>query len=92
MTFQEGIALKTAPYLSVEVLEPSNFDKMKVGPALNVFSKATSAGLMEEHQKVITFLQDIPAIAKRTRRLSWATNVLRDIMCSAAALINLNVH
>ena len=31
---QEGIALKTAPHLSVEVLEPSHFDKMKVGPAL----------------------------------------------------------
>ena len=36
---QEGIALKTAPHLSVEVLEPSHFDKMSVAPALNVFSE-----------------------------------------------------
>ena len=57
MTFQEGIALKTAPYLSVEVLEPSNFDKMKVGPALNVFSKATSAGVCQRQGLQTTALK-----------------------------------
>lgn len=43
--FQEEMALKIAPNLSSQALHPSHFDKMKVGPALNFFSKATSAGL-----------------------------------------------
>ena len=42
--FQEGMALKISPYVR-KTLQPSHFNKMKVGPALNVFSKATSAGL-----------------------------------------------
>ncbi len=45
LTFQEGMALKIAPHLSAAATEPSHFDKMKVGPALKVFSKAISAGL-----------------------------------------------
>lgn len=45
LTFQEGMALKIAPQLSAAAIEPTHFEKMKVGPALNVFSKATSAGL-----------------------------------------------
>lgn len=43
--FQEGMALKLAPQLTDAAIVPSHFDKMKAGPALNVFSRATSAGL-----------------------------------------------
>lgn len=44
VTFQKGMALKLAPRLKVDAL-----DKMKVGPALRVFRRATSAGLPEVH-------------------------------------------
>ena len=39
LIFEEALRLSAA------AIEPSHFDKMKVGPAQNVFSKATSAGL-----------------------------------------------
>ncbi len=45
VAFQEGMALKIAPHLTAAAIGPSHFEKMKVGPALNVFSRATSAGL-----------------------------------------------
>lgn len=38
LAFQEDMALKIPPHLSAAAIEPSHFDKMKVGPALNVFS------------------------------------------------------
>lgn len=41
LTFQEGMSLKIAPHLSTAAIEPSHFEKMKVDPSLNVFSKAT---------------------------------------------------
>lgn len=41
LTFQDGMSLKIAPHLSTAAWEPSHFEKMKVDPALNVFSKAT---------------------------------------------------
>lgn len=43
--FQERKTLEIALNLSGKTLQASRFDKMKVGPALNVFSNATSAGL-----------------------------------------------
>ncbi len=45
VAFQEGMALKIAPHLTAAAIGPNHFEKMKVGPALNVFSRATSAGL-----------------------------------------------
>lgn len=46
LSVQNGMALKVAPHLSTAAIEPSHFGKkMKAGPALNAFSKATSAGL-----------------------------------------------
>ncbi len=45
LAFREGMALKIDPHLSAAAIEPSHFDKMRVGPTLNVFSEATSAGL-----------------------------------------------
>lgn len=45
ITFQEGMALKIASRLTAAAIRPNHFEKMKVGPALNVFSRATNAGL-----------------------------------------------
>lgn len=59
LTFQEGMALKIAPHLSAAAIEPSHFEKMKVGPALNVFSKATSAGLkymVQQENRPLTYM------------------------------------
>ncbi|KAK5890438.1 hypothetical protein CesoFtcFv8_013958 [Champsocephalus esox] len=59
LTFQEGMALKIAPHLSAAAIEPSHFDKMKVGLALNVFSKATSAGLkymVQQENRPLSYL------------------------------------
>ncbi len=59
LSFQEGMALKVAPHLSAAAIEPSHFEKMKVGPALNVFSKATSAGLkymVQQENRPLSYL------------------------------------
>ncbi|KAJ4924014.1 hypothetical protein JOQ06_000256, partial [Pogonophryne albipinna] len=59
LTFQEGMALKIAPHLSAAAIEPSHFDKMKVSLALNVFSKATSAGLkymVQQENRPLSYL------------------------------------
>ncbi|KAJ4946273.1 hypothetical protein JOQ06_023941, partial [Pogonophryne albipinna] len=59
LTFQEGMALKIAPHLSAAAIEPSHFDKMKVGLALNVFSKAPSAGLkymVQQENRPLSYL------------------------------------
>ncbi|XP_073671126.1 transposable element P transposase [Paramisgurnus dabryanus] len=56
--FQEGMALKIAPNMSSKILKPTHFDKMKVGPAMHVFSKATSAALrymVEQEQRPTTY-------------------------------------
>ncbi|KAJ8273809.1 hypothetical protein GJAV_G00105760 [Gymnothorax javanicus] len=45
VNFQEGSALKIVPNLFQTILQPSHFDKMKVGPAVTLFGKSTSAGL-----------------------------------------------
>ncbi len=45
VAFQEGMTLKIAPHLTAAAIGPSHFEKMKAGSALNVFSRATSAGL-----------------------------------------------
>lgn len=53
-----GMSLKIAPNLSQNALQPSHFEKMKVGPAMNVFSKATSAGLrymVEQEQQPTSY-------------------------------------
>ncbi|KAJ4927852.1 hypothetical protein JOQ06_015654 [Pogonophryne albipinna] len=53
------MALKIAPHLSAAAIEPSHFDKMKVGLALNVFSKATSAGLkymVQQENRPLSYL------------------------------------
>lgn len=58
LDFQEGMALKIAPNLSTKAIEPSHFEKMKVGPAMNVFSKATSAGLkymVQQEQRPLSY-------------------------------------
>lgn len=59
VSFQEGMALKVAPHLSAAAIEPSHFEKMKVGPALNIFSKATSAGLkymVQQENRPLSYL------------------------------------
>ncbi|CAM4567879.1 unnamed protein product [Leuciscus chuanchicus] len=59
LSFQEGMAFKLAPHLSVAAIEPSHFEKIKVGPALNVFSKATSAGLkymVQQENRPLSYL------------------------------------
>ena len=51
ISFQEGMALKIAPNLSRKSIELTHFEKMKVGPAMNLFSHSTSAGLKYMVQK-----------------------------------------
>jgi hypothetical protein len=43
--YQQDLDLKPAPKLTLKLLEPSHFDKMKVSMALNVFSHSVSSAL-----------------------------------------------
>ena len=45
LTFQQHKTLKLAPKLTASVLEPSHFQKMNVGLAMNLFSRSVSAAL-----------------------------------------------
>ena len=51
--FQQDLDLKPAPNLTLKLLEPSHFDKMKVSMALHVFSHSVSSAfrLMVEVEK-----------------------------------------
>ncbi|CAM4568731.1 unnamed protein product [Leuciscus chuanchicus] len=60
LSFQEGTAVNIAPHLSAVAIEPSHFEKIKFGSALNVFiSKATSAGLkymVQQENRTLSYL------------------------------------
>ncbi|XP_035281837.1 mitochondrial import inner membrane translocase subunit Tim10 isoform X1 [Anguilla anguilla] len=59
LDIQEGMALKIASNLSTKAMEPSHFEIMKVGSTMNVFSKATSAGLkymVQQEQCTLSYL------------------------------------
>jgi hypothetical protein len=43
--YQQDLELKPAPNLTLKLLEPLHFDKMKVSLALHVFSHSVSSAL-----------------------------------------------
>lgn len=85
--FQEGMTLKIAPNLSSKTLQPSHFEKMKVGPAMNIFSKATSAGL-----KYMVEQEQRPPAYQTTAWFLEQVDHWFDIMSSRHPVMALSTH
>lgn len=77
LDYQESKSLKLAPKLSNSVLDPSHFEKMKVGLALNLFSHSVSAALTYLVEK-----EDRPASYITTAWFVGSCNRWYDLMTS----------
>ena len=85
LTFQQHKTLKLAPKLTVSVLQPSDFEKMNIGLAMNLFSCSVSVALRFLLEK-----EGIPVGYMTTAWFVDACNHWYDLMSSRHPVMSLS--